>query len=445
MKAVLRLVYSYFLATLATRALTLGGVVLCLVSVYVVTYLPQSEHMLAFAMSGQLAIFLGSAFMPLMFGRLAQGQSSRLLPGARVKLLASALLTVAIVALPTGLLTPLAYVAGVSSNASDFTRYPALWVHTVDLAWVTYTSVCIFAGWMYVIMWFITSQRSLAGVLKGMLVLVFMMLLPTRELRELSATIQWNVVQLAVAWCLFALGFLAWPRLKQRLAQRRNRAAGGTGSAVRQVSGREVSLMLGTAQPWLTIAGTVLPVVIASRLGKVDPLMWLFILSIASIVSAGVSGQAAERSRPLWLRAGWSRAELFAQVERAVLRHNGIVLLALMALALALGLFHRLPSHWLAFGLPLLALGTLCSSYLGLMITRGLRWIEMILGALLVLTLMAVAFMLATAEVNLVAVASAEVVVAVATIACRLVAGKRWSRIDWSQCRSSRLRAARIR
>jgi hypothetical protein len=268
------------------------------------------------------------------------------------------------------------------------------------------------------------------------------MLLPTRELRELSATIQWNLVQLAVAWTAFGFVFLAWPRLRLRWVKRRNRSAGGLGG-VRSVSGREVSLMLGTSQPWITVAGTVLPVVIASRVGDVDPLMWLFILAIASIVSAGVSGQAAERSRPLWLRAGWSRTDLFSQVERSVLRHNGIVLLALMGLALGLGLYYQLPLHWLAFGLPLLALGTLCSSYLGLMGTRGLRWIEMIAGALLVLALMSLAFMLAASEVDLTAVALIEGVIAVATIACRQVARKRWSQIDWSQCRKDRLKAVR--
>ena len=98
MKAIARLVYSFFMSTPLTRALSIGGLALCAISLLVLTSLPQSEHMLAFAWAGQMAFFLGSALMPSMVGRLSQGHASHLLPYGRVKLLVSAMVTVAIVA-----------------------------------------------------------------------------------------------------------------------------------------------------------------------------------------------------------------------------------------------------------------------------------------------------------------------------------------------------------
>lgn len=43
MNAVARLVWLYFTGTPMTRALTFCGILSCLISLYVVSYLPQSE------------------------------------------------------------------------------------------------------------------------------------------------------------------------------------------------------------------------------------------------------------------------------------------------------------------------------------------------------------------------------------------------------------------
>jgi hypothetical protein len=58
MSTVARLVYSYFMCTPMTRALTLGGLALYVFSLYVLSSWPQSEHMAAFAAAGQIALFL---------------------------------------------------------------------------------------------------------------------------------------------------------------------------------------------------------------------------------------------------------------------------------------------------------------------------------------------------------------------------------------------------
>ena len=182
MNAVARLVWLYFTGTPMTRALSFCGILSCLISLYVVSYLPQSEHMLAFAQGGQLMFFLGSSLMPVMVGRLAQGHTSGVLPHGRWKLLSSMLLTVFIVALPAGILTPFAFVAGMSEPASALGGHPKLVEYTINMAWVIYTSSVIIAGWLYLVMWFL-SQRNVAGFAKGMLVIVILMFMPAREIR----------------------------------------------------------------------------------------------------------------------------------------------------------------------------------------------------------------------------------------------------------------------
>src|SRR5579862_7933606 len=105
MKAVLRLVYLYFTCTPAHRicaAIGVTGIVwsyVMLVSMIQKTLaLPQitfAQGMLG--MAGVASIFIGSSMMPLMFGRIARSHLPNTLPGARLKLLASALITLMIV------------------------------------------------------------------------------------------------------------------------------------------------------------------------------------------------------------------------------------------------------------------------------------------------------------------------------------------------------------
>jgi hypothetical protein len=436
MNAVVRLMWVYFTGTPMTRALTVCGILSCLISLYVVTYLPQSEHMLAFAWVGQMLFFLGSSLMPVMVGRLARGHAGRVLPHGRWKLLLSMLLTVLIVALPAGLLAPFAFVAGMSEPASALGGHPKLVEYTIDLAWVVYTSFVIIAGWLYLVMWFM-SERNVAGFAKGMLVIVILMFMPAREIQELSATTRWNLEQLAVAWTVFGALFLAWPRLKNVRA-RLGRVATGPRDFSRGTSGREVDLILGTGNPWLFLAAQLIPIVIASRVGIDLPSVWLYFLTIFSTVNGAIAGQAAERSRALWLRSGWSRPELFAAVEKSFLRHNGIVLVLLLMLMGVIGVRAGFARGLMAMGLPLVVLGTLASTYLGLTLTRGLRWFEASLGVTLMLTLMAVSQMLGTQPAQLTAVIVIEVALAVSVVVLRKLAQRRWASIDWTQCRPIR-------
>jgi hypothetical protein len=437
MRAVARLVLLYFSGTPMTRALTVCGILSCLISLYVVTYLPQSEHMLAFAQSGQLMFFLGSSLMPVMVGRLAQGHTSGVLPHARWKLLLSMLLTVFLVGLPAGTLTPFAFVAGMSEPAAALGGHPKLVEYTINLAFVVYTSFVIIAGWLYLVMWFL-SERNVAGFAKGMLVIVILLFLPAREIQELSATTRWNLEQLAVVWTIFGALFLAWPRLKNSWVTRGRGVLGSRAGFSRDTRGREVDLILGTANPWLLIAAQLIPIALASRVGIDLPSVWLYFLAIFSTVNGAVAGQAAERSRTLWLRSGWSRSELFAAVEKSFLRHNGIVVVLLLAVVVLIGARAGFSRTLMTMGLPLVALGTLASTYLGLSLTRGLRWAEASIGVTLMLILMMASQMLGAPHPKLVVVTVIEITIAVSVLALRTLAQRSWAAIDWTQCRPTR-------
>ena len=443
MSAVLRLVRTYFMGSAITRGLTIAGLVSCVASVLTVTYLPQTFHMLAFVMAGQLLLFCGSGLMPLMFGRMARGNGLALLPHGRLKLLVSAFITVVIVGLPVGLLTPAAFAAGNSVGLSQILANPGALAFTVQMGLVTYTSVVLLAGWLYLAMWFLGSQRNASGLFRSLIVVVLLIFLPAREIRELSATTEWNLVLLAISWTVFGVFFLFWPRIKAALSGRGMWRAARPQVASSDTSGREVALILGTGNPWMLIGALALPLLIASRTGAQMPSFWLFFLTIFSTVTGAIAGQAAARSRALWLRRSWSRTELFDAVERSFWRHNAIVSAILLALMVGIGSYLRLPGELLAGGLPLLLLGTALSTYLGLMLTRGLRWMEITLGAAVMLTLMVVALLLGQALLNLWLIFSIEALLLGVAFALRVIARRRWSRIDWIECRPPRLMAVR--
>ena len=442
MKAVARLVFSYFTCTPMLRASSAVGLVTILVSAYVLGHQHQGEAMLWLAFFGPLAFYIGSALMPLMFGRMARSHLIRVLPYGRIKLLVSAYTTILIVSLPMAALMYLGYSSATAPEVFDPVKYEQWRQYVNQAVWLVFLGSIVMAGWLYLAMWFITSQRSIAGYVKGLLVIMFIIYAPTRTLHDLSATIGGSVAQVVVIWLVFGTGFLLWPRWKAYSAKWRLLPAGGLGAFLkRQVAGREIDLLLGTSNPWLLIAAQVAPIVFTSTIGFYSAAVWLFYLTIFSTVAGGIAGQAAERSRTLWLRGNWSRDELFSQVERSFWRHNGYVLGALILLMVAIGSYAGLSVMLLAAGLPLLALGTVLSTYLGLMITRGLHALEASLAITVMLALMAVAVIAARSEGetrDLATVIVLEALLAVLAWVLRGAAKKRWAAIDWMLCRPDR-------
>ena len=460
MKAVVRLVLTYTFGTRVLRLFSVAGLVVVVVAFVLLQFFAQSSWLLTIPFLGVTMIFLGSALMPLMFGRMARSHLIRVLPWGRVKLLLSAFSTVAIVALPLPLLSFFAM-----ERAMDYYAihgdYGGVAPHVIPSAaviekarqgnvenfHVQLSGSFLMTGWLYLALWFITSERSIAGYVKGLLVILFVMFFPLREVSQLSMTLKGSLTQIGIVWFLFGAGFLLWPRWKAFAAGWRLRPQDRISALLqRQVAGREIDLMLGTANPWFLIAAQVVPIVFASTIGFYSAAVWLFYLTIFSTIAGAIACQAAERSRVLWLRGNWTRGELFSQVERSFWRHNSFVMGALVALMVGIGSYAALPVSLLAIGLPLLMLSTILSTYLGFMVTRGLRFAEGALAVTVMLALMAVAVIAARADgdtQDILIVVGIEVAMAISAVVLRSAARKRWEKIDWMLCRPDRALRAR--
>ena len=447
MKAVARLVFTYFTCSPLLMFFSAAGLVLFAFAGPAIKFGAIGVETSVSLMLAQLSLFIGSALMPLQFGRLARSHIIRVLPYGRVKLLVSAFVTVLVVAAPAPWLVYFAYANATLPAAATPDQLAKLLAYSEQLGWLTLTTTILTACWLYLALYFFTSQRSIAGLVKGLLVVLILIVSPARKLQELSFTMAGSLTQIGLTWLVFGTGFLLWPRWKAYSARFHFAPAGAFGDFLRrQVSGREIDLMLGTANPWLLTFAQIVPIVIASTIGFYSQAVWLFYLTIFSTVAGAIAGQAAERSRPLWLRTRWARDELFSHVERSFWRHNSFVLGALIALMIGIGSYAELPVSLLAAGLPLLALGTILSTYLGLMITRGLRWLDAVLAMAVMVSLMLIAVLAARADAvshDLRTVVALEVGLAALALVFRGVARRRWARIDWTLCRPERALSAR--
>jgi hypothetical protein len=446
MRAVVRLVWSYFTPLPLLSAVSALAVILTLGALIHLWLGPHSSdvYSLLLPVVAIAALYVGSLFMPLMAGRLARSHYMHLLPSGRTKLLASVFVTIALVSF----VAPFFWALGNWSMSEEVAKKNGLatvaqYHDLVLLNFATiYTSAILMTGWLYLALWFITAERTAAGFVKGLVVLLLALYSPTLEIQTLETSLVWNLVCLGTVWSLVAIGFLNWQRIG-KIASRRAGTFSGSTSTTRNVAGREIDLLLGTANPWLLSAALIVPALLAAKIGDYSPAVWLFYLTIFSTVSGAIAGQAASRSRALWLRTPASRAELFGKVELSFWRHNSCVLATLMVLMLLIGRYANLPASLLAMGLPLLILGTTASTYLGLMVTRGLGWMESTLGVSLMVMLMTIAVLAASSRVEPRFVVTLELLLAVAALALRFIARARWAGIDWSQCRPERFSTSR--
>jgi hypothetical protein len=455
----MRLVMAYALGNRVLRAFSIVGFATILVSFLLLAYLPQSIWMLVLSFYGAATFFLGSSLMPLMFGHMARGRLIRVLPHGRAKLLASVYITVAIVALPTPVLEFVGFHQATNfyiQNAHGLT-VTQIALHAgaiermrqgaVETFWLTATASFLATVGLYLTMWFITSQRSLAGYVKGLLVILLMMYVPSHQFSRYSMTMKGSLIQIGTVCFVFGAGFLLWPRWQALTLGRRFAPKAFIDHVLRRsVAGREADLVLGIANPWLLVGAQVVPIAFVTTIRFYSPAVWLFYLTIFSTVAGAIACQAAERSRVLWLRGGWSRTDLFVLVEHSFWRHGGFVLGSLIALMVGIGSYAALPLSLLAAGVPLLLISTVLSTYLGLMVTRGLRFAEASLAVIVMLALMAVA-VIATrsgdSSRDIAIVVVLEALLAVAALALRAAAKARWAAIDWMLCRPDRTLCAR--
>ena len=180
------------------------------------------------------------------------------------------------------------------------------------------------ASFLYVVLW-LTGKGGNFGLLAGAFVTSQTLVLPLRfiTLPSTSLAIPWTIC--AALWALFAASFLLAPRLKASFGRVRHALASVTGSSYS--GGGEIDFLVGTARPWALAAGQGVPIAIATVLFHIFglaapslPSPWLFFFTIMSVISGALASFAATRSRALWLRARWTRAELFTHVESSFWR-----------------------------------------------------------------------------------------------------------------------------
>jgi len=436
MKATARLIYTYFTGTALLRFITLAGLVAGIGGAALNLYLPPltggSGNPTRFSLAQEAVIFLlpvagllcfvfGASLLPAMFARLASSHYLYVLPHGRTKLLASAFATVALASL---------FAAGV------VTLYYYKTPLVLDLIFQRAFAVSFATtSFLYVVLW-LTGKGGPIGLLLGTFVMVATLVLPLKFIATPSTSLAIPWTACVLLWTTFAAGFLLAPRLKASLGRLRQTLAQLTGSTYR--GGGEVDFLIGTARPWTLAAGQIVPIAIATyimSLASWAPLAWAFFLTIISVTTGAVASLAATRGRALWLRARWTRAELFRHVENAFWRYNCYTLGVLLLLLVGIGDWLALPTRVLAFGMGLLALGSTLSTYIGLIVTARIGWRDAVLAVIVILALMRTAMHVSSPTTPTATIVAYEVGLAALALLLRELARRRWSRLDWMLCR----------
>jgi hypothetical protein len=448
--AVLRLVAIYFTGTPLLRGITALGVIALLGGTAALLYLPplvasqggpsrfslwQETVLTLLPIAGLLCLTFGASLLPALFARLASSHYIHVLPYGRVKLLASACATVTLIAFVAALTITAYYYRSPLALQPVFERSLAVSLPTVSL--------------LYVVLWLTGRSRSALGLLVGALVTIAVLVLPIRLIAWPSRPLAGYWLGWAALVGAFAAGLLLAPRYKRALARLEQVVGRSVDNAYE--GGREIDLMLGTARPWALALGQIVPILIATyflsgfqpNMAPSAPSPWLFFLTILSVLSGALASIAATRSRALWLRTRWTRAELFGRVEDAFWRHNSYSLGVLIVMLVAVGTYLYLPTAALALGMGLLMVGTALSTYLGLMITARIGWIDAALAVATMLSLMLVAVRASSPSTPALEIVALEALLVGAALIFRHVARRRWTQLDWMRCRpDARVRAA---
>jgi hypothetical protein len=361
--------------------------------------------------------------MPAIAERIALGRSVWVLPGGRLRLLTSMLLTALLLALLVAMQT-----VTVFADYSFQTARSPLFYRTLLMAFIDF-------GLIYTAIWLV-GKTSGIWRLMGTLGVVISITIPIRFLGGGPFERFSFLEGLGLAgWFIVAALLLYGGRIRHGFRRMRDIAARILRRAVpvvRYRSGNELDLMLGITHPWIVALGQVIPIAVMGILIR-EPRVWLAVLILFGAIAGAITSQAASRGRRLWLFYDWNRKKLVQQVERAFWRYNARSLAVLLALYVALSIVADFPEILIGHGLILLVLGFTACTYLGLMITRGLGWFESSLCILTMSSLILAA--IATMRDFFQIVIEIELLLVGLTIAYRYIAFLRWSAIDWMRCR----------
>jgi hypothetical protein len=443
-KTVLRLMVTYFTGTPLLRGITWLGVLGVTGGSAAFLYLPpllgsqggpsrfalwQETLLTLVPIAGLLGVVIGASLLPALFARLAASHYVYVLPYGRVKLLLSAFATLTLVALVAALTINVYYYRSPFSLELVFERAFVVSLLTASL--------------LYLVLWLKGRSRSAMGLLVGSLATIATLVLPIRFIAWPSTPLALYWAACALLWGVFAAGFLLAPRYKGELGRVKRTLLGRSAGATYD-GGGEIDFLIGTTQPWALAFGQVVPILIATyylngfrrEMAPSGPSPWLFFLTILSILSGAIASVAAMRSRALWLRAHWTRAELFRRVEDAFWRHNSYPLGVLLVMLVGVGTYFYLPTGILAFGMALLMLGMALSTYLGLMITTRIGWLDAALAIATMLALMLVAVYVSAPSTPTAKIVAFEALLAATALIFRDVARRRWTSLDWMLCRA---------
>jgi hypothetical protein len=441
MKAVLKLVLTYFTGTpllavtmaLGVLAVVGGGVVYLYSPPLVGGEGGQSPFSLAVEalifmtpVAGVIAVAFAASLLPTLFARLAASHYLYVLPYGRVKVLASLFLTLTLVA---------TVVAG--TTAMYYLRTPLHLGVVFERAFVVALLTC---NLLYTVLWLTGRSTSAIGTLVGSLFLVVTILvpLPFIALPSRSLVLPWAVS--ALIWAGFAAAFLLAPRWKGRVGKIRQAIAERlTGASYH--GGSEVAFLIGTGQPWTLALGLIVPLLLASlflatAMAAAASAPWLFFTTVMSVLAGATASLAAMRGRRLWLRTHWTRPQLFRHVEDALWRHNSFALGVLLVLLVVLGTQSYVPAKVLVCGIGLVMLAIALSTYLGMMITAPIGWLEAALAITAMVLLLVAADYASKLSTPTAVVAAFEASLASLAVLFRTIAHRRWANLDWMRCRA---------
>jgi hypothetical protein len=389
-------------------------------------------------------VFMGSMYLPSTYSRLAHSHTIDLLPHGRLKLLASALLTILMVAAPIpvaiidvmktagsyGLANVAYYGRGFSLR--DYVQAPFFW-YLFAIAVLGYT-------WVYIVIWSAASigTHNMAAMIRTLFLMFapvpFVISYRTAFSNASAATL---AILIAAIWGQFALHFLLLLRLRA-VTETRLRVAMLLQSIrlrASNISGRETQLVLGLRHPVAYALGiTVISLMLLSST-KVNN-GWLLYLTIAGVFSGGLPANVAANARVLWLRRQGSRAQIFREVEGLLWRIVAFRVAAVAAWSVLLGRYASFSWPFIACGTLHLAVSTIASIYLGLIQTGERRWTD---AVVVVFTFAVAATGAAAGAGDLIGVPILTAILAALTAAYRFIAKQRWADLDWLLCRPTRV------
>jgi hypothetical protein len=376
-------------------------------------------------LAGILALFFSAALMPIVFGHFARGRQLHLIPFARPRLLASAIITLLLVALAFAGVVRSLYASFPFDRGPVFTRAA--------------TGAVLTTCPMYLLVWLISRSKGTLNTLAGAMLVIPCLAMPFYFIQIPPPPL---LIPLAIGGIAIGAGgwaFLAAPQWGRWMASSLSRKAPKSrrpvGAAL--APGNQIALMVGVARPWQLSLGLVFPVAVAALFVRTANI-WLCYFMLCSVICGGISSLSVPRSRSLWLRGPWSRGRLFVELEALHWRQNAYCVSVLVVLLVVIGSYLSFPTKLLAMGVPLLLLGAASGTYLGLMMTRSIGWLDASCAIGAMSLMLATALYAATLPV--IVLMSVDAALIALPLTFRYLAQRRWAELDWMLCRSPTLR-----